>query len=166
MVFGLGGKGSAGLKDAAPWTDPTYYFIRNGSSGSTVLSALLFNVPKTKFWGVDRLSTDNLRDSMLASTAVEQSIGILSIDYADKNRGNLRSLYLQSPGQSCGYLPDANKNSFDKMSVRDGHYPLWGYQHLFTPVGPGGVPSDSAKAFVTRISVSRLDQTLIDNIIG
>jgi hypothetical protein len=167
MVFGLGGKGSAaGLKDATPWIDPTYYFIRNGASGSTVLSALQFNVPKTKFWGVDRLSTDNLRDSMLASTAAEQSIGILSIDYADKNRGNLRSLFLQAQGQSSGYLPDSNKNSFDKMNVRDGHYPLWGYQHLFTAVGPGGVPSDAAKAFVTRIAVSRLDQTLIDNIIG
>jgi hypothetical protein len=103
---------------------------------------------------------------MLASTEAEQSIGILSIDYADKNRGNLRSLYLQSTGQLCGYLPDSDKNSFDKMNVRDGHYPLWGYQHFFTPVGPGGVPSDAAKAFVTRISVSRLDQTLVDNIIA
>jgi hypothetical protein len=167
MVFGLGGKGaSVGLKDAAPWTDPTYYFIRSSSAGSTVLTGLLIGVPKTKFWGIDRLSTDNLRDSMLASTAAEQSIGILSIDYADKNRGNLRSLYLQSQGQSCGYLPDSNKNSFDKMNVRDGHYPLWGYVHFFTPVGPGGVPSDAAKAVVTKFSVSRLDQTLVDNIIG
>jgi hypothetical protein len=168
MVFGLGGKAAmgSGLKDAAPWTDPTFYFIRNSSSGSTVLSALSFNVPRTKFWGIDRLSTDNLRDSMLASTAAEQSIGILSIVDADTNRGNLRTLFLQSAGQSCGYLPDSDKNSFDKMNVRDGHYPLWGYQHFFTPVGPGGVPSDAAKAFVTRISVSRLDQTLINNIIA
>ena len=123
-------------------------------------------MPKTKFWGIDRLSTDNLRDSMLASTEAEQSIGILSIVDADKNRGNLRSLYLQSPGQLCGYLPDSNKNSFDKMNVRDGHYPLWGYVHFFTPVGAGGVPSDAAKAFVTRFSIARLDQTLLDNIIA
>jgi hypothetical protein len=166
IVFGMGGKPGSGLKDAAPWTDPTYYFIRNSGAGSTVLTALLINVPKTKFWGIDRLSTDNLRDSMLASTAAEQSIGILSIDYADKNRGNLRSLYLQSPGQTCGYLPDSTKNTFDKLNVRDGHYPLWGYVHFFTPIGPGGVPSDAAKAFVTRFSIARLDQTLLDNIIG
>ncbi|MDB4964948.1 MAG: hypothetical protein JWN44_637 [Myxococcales bacterium] len=168
IVFGNGGKmaGAGGLKDATPWTDPTYYFIRNGSSGSTVLTSYVIDVPKTKFWGVDRLSTDNLRDSMLASTAAEQSIGILSIDYADKNRGNLRSLYLQSKAQSSGYLPDSNKNAFDKMNVRDGHYPLWGYVHFFTPVGPGGVPSDAAKAMVTRFSVAHLDQTLVDNIIG
>jgi hypothetical protein len=168
MVFGRAGKatGIAGMKDATPWTDPTFYFIRSGAAGSTVLSSILFDVPRTKFWGIDRLSTDNLRDSMLASTAAEASIGILSIDYADKNRGNLKSLYLQTRGQSAGYLPDSNKNSFDKMNVRDGHYPLWGYVHFFTPVGPGGVPSDAAKAIVTKFSVARLDQKLIDNIIG
>jgi hypothetical protein len=168
LVFGLGGHagGAVGLKDASPWTDPTYYFIRNSGAGSTVLTALLINVPKAKFWGIDRLSTDNLRDSMLASTSADQSIGILSIDYADKNRGNLRSLYLQSTGQRCGYLPDSSANSFDKLNVRDGHYPLWGYVHFFTPVGPGGVPGDAAKAVVTRFSIARLDQQLIDNIIG
>jgi len=168
MVFGNGGVsgGVNGVKDAAPWTNPTFFFIRNGNAGSTVLTSLLINVNKSKFWGIDRLTTDNLRDSMLASTAAEQSIGILSMDFADKNRGNLRSLYIQSAGQSAGYLPDSNKNSFDKMNVRDGHYLLWGYVHFFTPVGPGGVPSDAAKAMVTRFSVSRLDQALIDSIIG
>jgi hypothetical protein len=167
MVFGLSGKSSgAGLKDAMPWVDPTYFFIRSSTAGSTVLSAVMFNVPKTKFWGIDRLSTDNLRDSMLASTEAEGSIGILSIVDADVNRGNLRSLYLQAPGQISGYLPDSNKNSFDKMNVRDGHYPLWGYQHFFTPIGAGGVPSDAAKAFVTRFSIARLDQKLLDNVIG
>jgi hypothetical protein len=165
-VFGLGGKAAGSWLDATPWTDPTFYFIRSSSAGSTVLTSLLIDVPKTKFWGIDRLSTDNLRDSMLASTNAEQSLGILSIDYADKNRGNLRSLYLQAQRQSCGYLPDSNKSSFDKANVRDGHYPLWGYVHFFTPVGPGGVPSDAAKAIVTRFAVSRLDQTLIDNIIA
>ncbi len=168
IVFGRGGKsgGEGGILDALPWVDPTYYFIRNSGAGSTVLTALLIGVPKTKFWGIDRLSTDNLRDSMLASTASDQSLGILSIDYADKNRGNLRSLHLQAQGQRCGYLPDSNRNSFDKLNVRDGHYPLWGYVHFFTPVGAGGVPSDAAKAFVTRFAISRLDQQLLDNVIA
>ena len=37
--------------------------------------------------------------------------------------------------------------------------------HFFAPVGPGGVPSDAAKVLVTRFSVARLDQTLLDSII-
>jgi hypothetical protein len=168
IVFGMGGRtdGANGVRDAVPWTDPTYYCIRNGGAGSTVLSALLIKVPKTKFWGIDRLSTDNLRDSLLASTSADETIGILSIDYADKNRGNLRSLFLQSAGQLCGYVPDSNMNSYDKKNVRDGHYPLWGYVHFFTPIGAGGVPADAAKTFVTHFSVSRLDQGLVDNVIN
>src|SRR5439155_13715430 len=121
-------------KDASPWTDPTFYFIRSGTAGSTVLTSLLIDVPKTKFWGIDRLSTDNLLDSMLASTNPEQSIGILSIDYADKNRGNLRSLFLQARGQSAVDLPDSSKNSFDKLNVHVGLYQLWGYVYFFTTI--------------------------------
>ena len=168
-VFGLGGKIErlGGFKDAAPWTDPTFYFIRNSSSGSTVLTAQLIDVPKTKFWGIDRLSTDNLRDSMLASTEAEASIGILSIVDADTNRGNLRSLYLQSPGQICGYLPDSNKNSFDKMNVRDGHYPLWGYRALLHAGRRRRRAVGRRRRRSSRASpIARLDQSLIDNIIA
>jgi hypothetical protein len=165
LVFGRGGLNPAG-KDAAPWTNPTFLFIRNSGAASTVLTSELIKVPKTAFWGVDRLSTDNLRDSMQASSAPEASMGILSIDYADKGRGNSRVLYLQAPGQACGYLPDSTATSFDKMNVRDGHFPLWGYVQFFTPIGAGGVPSAAVASFVTRFSVPRLDQNLVDGIIA
>jgi hypothetical protein len=167
MIFGLGGKAppGSGLKDATPWNDPNSYSIRNASSASTVLTALLTDVPRNKFWGIDRLSTDNLRDSLLASTTVSASIGILSIDYNDKNRGNLRALYLQSKGQSCGYQPDSSPTTYDKSNVRDGHYPLWGYVHFFTSLGPGGVPSAAASAMVLRFRVPKLEQSLLDKLI-
>lgn len=168
MIFGLGGKAppGSGLKDATPWDDPNNYSIRNSGAGSTVLTALLVDVPRTKFWGIDRLSTDNLRDSLLASTDEDASIGILSIDYNDKNRGNLRSLYLQARGQLCGYQPDGSPTTYDKVNVRDGHYPLWGYVHFFTPLGPGSVPSPAASAMVLRFGVPRLEQRLLDDIIS
>jgi hypothetical protein len=168
MVFGLAGKApmGSGLKDAAPWTDPNNYFIRNSGAASTVLTALVADVPRTKFWGIDRLSTENLRDSLLASTATNSSIGIVSVDYNDKNRGNLKGLYLQSKGQSSGYLPDSTPTTYDKLNVRDGHYPLWGYVHFFTPLGPGGVPSVAASAMVLRFRVPRLEQRLLDDIIA
>ncbi|HEU4728637.1 MAG TPA: hypothetical protein VFT22_12125 [Kofleriaceae bacterium] len=168
FVFGLGGKAplGSGMKDAAPWTDPTNYSIRNSNSGSTVLTALLVDVPRQKFWGVDRLSTENLRDSLLASTSSNSSIGILSIDFNDKNRGNLKALYLQSRGQLCGYLPDSAPTTYDKLNVRDGHYPLWGYVHFFTPLGPGGVPSPAANAMVLLFRVQKIEQRLLDEIIA
>ena len=125
------------------------------------------DVPKTKFWGIDRLSTDNLRDSMLASTEAE-AVDRHPLDRRRRHqpRQPAQPLPAVDRGSCRGYLPDSNKNSFDKLNVRDGHYPLWGYEHFFTPVGAGGVPSDAAKAFVTRFSIARLDQMLLDNIIA
>ena len=73
MVFGLGGRApsGSGMKDALPWTDPNSYFIRNSGGASTVLTGLIGDVPRTKFWGVDRLTTENLRDSLLATTSTD-----------------------------------------------------------------------------------------------
>lgn len=168
IVFGDHGTvpAGSGMKNAAPWTDPNNYFIRNSGAGSTVLTALLIDVPKTQFWGIDRLTTDNLRDSLLASTSIDSSIGILSIDYNDKNRGNLKALYLQSKGQLCGYQPDSQPTTYDKANVRDGHYPLWGYVHLFTPISSGGVPTAAANAMILLFNVQKIEQRLLDDIIA
>jgi hypothetical protein len=110
------------------------------------------------------LSTDSIRDTLNASTSPEQSIGILSIDYADKGRGNLRVLFLQGGGQLSGYLPDSTATALNKANVRDGHYPLWGYVHFYT-ANINGAPSAAAGAFVTRFSVPKLDAALVDAMI-
>jgi len=164
LIFGLGGLNPSGL-NASPWLDPSYYSIRNSGAGSTALAAELIHVPRTAFWGVDRLSTDAIRDSLIASAAPEASIGILSIDYADKNRGNLRVLYLQGEGQVSGFLPDSTATSLNKANVRDGHYPLWGYVHFYT-ANVNGAPSATAGAFVTRFTVPKLDRDLVDAMIS
>jgi hypothetical protein len=163
IIFGLGGKNPNG-SDASPWTVPTYYAIRNSGAGSTALAAQLIQVPRTAFWGVDRLSTDNVSTTLQGSPQPEQAIGILSIDYADKGRHNLRVLYLQGQGQLTGFLPDSTPASFNKKNVRDGHYPLWGYVHFYT-ANINGAPSAAAGAFVTGFSVPMLDGALVDAMI-
>jgi hypothetical protein len=163
IIFGLGGVNPSGV-NADPWIDPSYYSIRNSGAGSTALTAQLIHVPRTAFWGVDRLSTDNIRDSLIGSAEPNPSIGILSIDYADKARGNLRVLYLQAEGQLSGFLPDSTPTSLNKANVRDGHYPLWGYVHFYT-ANITGAPSAAAGAFVTRFSVPKLDRALADAMI-
>jgi hypothetical protein len=72
IIFGLGGQNPSGIA-ASPWIDPAYYSIRNSGAGSTALAAELIHVPRTAFWGVDRLSTDNIRDSL---NAVRSTRGI------------------------------------------------------------------------------------------
>lgn len=165
MVFGLGGMAPAGsgMSNASPWTDYNTFYIRNSSSGSTVLTSLLIDVPRTAFWGIDTLSTENLRDSLLAATSnsVNSSIGILSIDFNDTNRGNLKALYLQAKGQNCGYQPDSSPTTIDKVNVRDGHYPLWGYVHFFV----SDAQKDRAKPMALLFNAQRLEQRLVDDII-
>jgi hypothetical protein len=163
IIFGLGGQNPLG-SPASPWLNAAYYSVRNAGAGSTALAAELIRVPRAAFWGVDRLSTDNIRDALTGSAAPEQSIGILSIDYADKSRGNLRVLYLQGEGQISGFLPDSTTTSFNKANVRDGLYPLWGYVHFYT-ANINGAPSTAAGAFVTRFSVPKLDRALVDAMI-
>lgn len=170
LVFGNGGHApmGSGMKDAAPWTDYMKYFIRNSNAGSTILASLLIDVPRNSFWGIDRVNTDNVRDGLLAvsDSASGGAIGILSMDYADKNRGNLKALFLQAKNQTAGYLPDSGPNTTDKLNVRDGHYALWGYVHLFTALNPQQLPSAAALAMTKLFSVPNLDQGLVDNIIG
>ncbi len=164
IVFGLGGQNPTG-RAADPWTNPTYFFIRNAGAASIALTAEMIRVPRGQFWGIDRQSTDGLRDSLQMSAAIDPAIGIISIDYAEKSRGNIKTLHLQASGQAAGFLPDSTRTAFDKTNVRDGHYPLWGYVHFYTKLSETGVPSTAAGTFVTRFSVPRLDQALIDAII-
>lgn len=168
VVFGNGGM-PPGMKPAAPWTDYNQYYIRSNTAGSTVLSALVFGLDKSmNFWGIDRASTDNLKDSLLASTNAEAALGILSIDFYDQNRADLKALYLKSTGQTAGYLPDSDTRSLDKINVRDGHYGLWGYVHFVVPTDPLANHTDitaAAKAMVLRFNAANLEQSLIDAVI-
>jgi hypothetical protein len=163
FLFGTGG--NQGM--VAPWIDPRLYFVRSAGTGTVQLTSKAINVPAGAWWGIDRLSSDNLRDSMegVDPGSAERAIGVLSSDFADRARANLRVLHFQAGGQLCGYLPDSGPNSFDKLNVRDGHYPIWGPIHLYTATS-NGVPSPGADALVTRFSVPRLEQPLLDAIIA
>jgi hypothetical protein len=170
LVFGNGGTPPPGspMLPATPWLDSSNYFIRNAGAGSTVLTAQLITVDRSNFWGVDRGSTDAIRDGLINSTDSESAIGILSIDFYDKNRGSLKALYLQSTGQTAGYQPDSTPTTLDKINVRDGHYPLWGYVHLVVALDhPGGNPvSPAAGAIAVLFNAPALDQGLVDHIIA
>jgi hypothetical protein len=163
LIFGAGGSGGV----VAPWTDPTLYFIRSSGTGTIQLPSRAINVPPTGWWGIDRLSADNLTASLegIDPLSAEKAIGVLSADFADRARANVRELMFQEEGQACGFLPDSSPTTFDKLNVRDGHYPIWGPIHLFTN-DQNSVPSQAAGALVTRFSVPRLEQSLLDAIIS
>jgi ABC-type phosphate transport system substrate-binding protein len=162
-IFGAGGMGGK----IKPWIDPTLYFVRSWGTGTIQMPSRAINVPATAWWGIDRLSADNLVASLeiVDPSQADKAIGVLSSDFADRARDNLRTLMFQADGAACAYLPDSAPTSFDKANVRDGHYPIWGPIHLFT-INNNSVPSLAAGALVTRFAVPRLDQGLLDAIVG
>jgi ABC-type phosphate transport system substrate-binding protein len=161
FVFGLGG-GDAGL----PWNDPTYMFNRNDGTGTNQILSRSMSVTPSKWWGIDKGSASNMASSLdqVPTVAADKAIGVLSADFATQQRGNLRVLAFQAFNQGCGFLPDSTAFANDKANVRDGHYPLWGPLHFFTPLSNGGAPSAAAGAFVLRFSQPKLDQALVQAI--
>ncbi len=162
MAFGTGGNNSA----SAPWIDPTYFFVRNASSGTQQMVARAINVPAEKWWGKDRGGSSGVVNGikvLLDQSLAEKAIGILSTDTADANRDTMRILALQSYGQNCAYYPDSTPFLTDKKNVRDGHYPLWGPVHFYTRV-TGGIPSAAAGALVTQFAAAKLSTSLVETI--
>jgi hypothetical protein len=160
-VFGMGGDRDA----AGPWTDPSLYFVRNQSTGTQQMIGKAINVPPNQFWGVDR-GTAAAVDADLRvisdPTIANEAIGIISADYYDTDRANLKALAFEADGQGCAFLPDSTPFTKDKKNVRDGHYPIWGPIHFFALVSNGIPISPAAAAFVSVVSIPNLPQALLD----
>jgi hypothetical protein len=164
-VFGMGGANNA----AAPWTNPTLYFVRNTNTGTQQMIGHAIGVPASAFWGLDRgtaANVDSLMRVISDPALAQQAIGIISTDYYDSDRANLKALAFKALGQECAYLPDSTEYKKDKRNVRDGHYPIWGPIHFFTAVANGVPVSPAAQAFVSIVSVPSIPQTLLDAFIG
>jgi len=162
LVFGTGGNDGV----TSPWTDSAFYFIRSSGTGTVQLPSRAIGVEPTAWWGIDLLSAANLAKSMetLDPIFAEKALGILSSDFADRHRANLRILAFQQHGQRFAYLPDSTPEAFDKANVRDGHYPIWGAIH-FVAATSNGRPSAAAQALIAQFNVAKLDEKLVSAII-
>ena len=159
MAFGLGGYNGTAL----PWTDPAFFFVRNQSSGTQQLVARALGVPAEKWWGVDRGGSSAVVKGLtllVDPIVADKSIGILSTDFTEKERANLRVLAYQPTGASCGVLPDASATSREKRNVREGRYPIWGPLHLFARTTKG-LPSEAAGALVLKFATPKIDPAVL-----
>jgi hypothetical protein len=159
--------GHGGVPDSTklPWVDPAQFYNRTSSTGTNQLLSRAMNVNPAKWWGVDKKSAAGMVAALKAvpGDQAEKTIGVVSTDLADQERGNLKVLAFQAAGQSCGFWPDSTPFATDKVNVRDGHYPNWGPLHFYAHL-VGGAPTEAAGAFVLRFSVPRLDQGLVEAI--
>ncbi|MBI5545417.1 MAG: hypothetical protein HY901_16145, partial [Deltaproteobacteria bacterium] len=167
LAFGYGGSDGQGHR-SEPWTDPTYFQVRNKFSGNQQVCGKAIGVPAEKWKGNDLGSATNLATAMaqmLDTQGAEKAIGILSTDTSDAHRSTIRTLAFQASGATCSYLPDSTAQSFDKANVRDGRYLMWSPLHVYTTT-TSSTPSAQAGAMVTRFAAPKLDQGLLDSIIA
>jgi len=68
---------------------------------------------------------------------------------------------LEATNRTARSATDSAPTSFDKLSVREGRYGIWGPLHFFARV-TGGVPSAAAGAAVARFAAAKIEQELID----
>ena len=89
------------------------------------------------------MSSGDLLTRLGDGATPDQSIGILSAEVAQDNRGHGQGPGLSSTSAGCAVYPDSDETSNDKANVRSGRYPIWG------PVAPlarlnagGGYPAE------------------------
>jgi hypothetical protein len=147
FVYGFGEAGQA-----SPWVDETTVFTRPDFSAAQIIAGEYIGVPATAFRGTLAANNADVVTGLRGLTttgAKESGIGFISGQTADLNREFIRTLALQSTGQSCGYWPDSGPDATDKINVRDGHYALWASNHFFAKVdGSGAIANPSVKTLV------------------
>ena len=159
LVFGLGGDQGT----STPWTKPSSMLIRSPSTGTNIILSLAIHMPSNAWWGSlvkNALAMTNDIIDTSASSA-EQTIGVLSTDYADNPtyKTGINTLYFQATGQKAGFLPDRLSSTNDKQNTRDGHYAPWGFIHLYLTLN-ASQPQPQAQALVSLFNEP--NQALVD----
>ncbi|HSY40397.1 MAG TPA: hypothetical protein VLA79_12735 [Polyangia bacterium] len=87
-----------------------------------------------------------------------KAIGFIGADAYDPQRANLNSLAFAGFGQTQAYYSDSGPSTADRRNVRNGHYVVWGYEHMIATVDSTGAFTDSKAAnFIGWINGTKTD---------
>jgi ABC-type phosphate transport system substrate-binding protein len=130
------GCGVTTAKPIAGFSDPMGVFCRDPNSGTQItiaknigLDASVIVPPNicVSASGTGPLITAELN---YAANMPQNAIGFIAADAFDSNRSTLNSLAFKSLGQTTPFFSDSNSSVADRRNVRDGHYTIWGYEHM------------------------------------
>jgi len=94
----------------------------------------------------------------MPTTPTGSTIGFVGADAYDTYRTYLNSLAFQATGQTYAYYSDSGPSTADRQNVRDGHYTIWGYEHLIVKADSSGAITDPKAAdFVGWITGTKTD---------
>lgn len=153
-----------------PWTDTNFIVIRNSSSSTQLTIGMNIGVPGTQWHSAltnQNAGGGNVLTKVAAENTTgnaEKTLGILASDTYDPARGQVKMLAYQAYKQGClgAVYPDSSATSFDKVNVRDGHYPIWGTFWTYTRVDGASQPQNAkvkqlVEFFANRASLGTAD---------
>jgi ABC-type phosphate transport system substrate-binding protein len=145
--------GCGATANISGFTSAAGIFCRDGSSGTQIIISGNIGLPATfPITCTSETSSGNMATAVAGYSLPQASIGFLGADVYDGQRANLNALAFQAVGQTGAFYADSTSGVKDRQNVRDGHYPMWGYEHMMTYVGSDGkTPTSAAAAKVINL---------------
>jgi ABC-type phosphate transport system substrate-binding protein len=161
-IFGCGY--TAGI---APFNVMGGIICRDPNSGTQITVADNIGIPATAIAApsICTQASPNKTSGEIAGvegfTAMPNSaIGFIGADAYDGARDKLSSLAFQAYGQNYAYYSDSGPSTADRQNVRDGHYTIWGYEHMIVKVDTNGNPTNQKAAdFIGWINGTKTDSS-------
>lgn len=149
-LYYIVGLGSAAV---APWTSLDYIFISpstGGGGGVQLDFGLAIGVPAARWFGTPSNTGAQSIAQAATSPQPEQTLDLMATDVAEtaSTSSTIKELAYQDLGQNCAYYPNSTATSLDKKNIRDGHYPIWGFTHMFAKVNAQSVPLNPTAATI------------------
>lgn len=143
LIYGFGAESGV-----SPWTVEANLARRNATSFVHLFLADSIGLSPEKFKGSQVSTNQESVNVVIAGSATDpdSTLGYASGSAVDSNRDQVKTLAYQHVGQSCGYYPDSDESSLDKINVRQGLYQLWTPGHFFARVDGSGAPENAQVA--------------------
>jgi len=148
-IYGCGAGGAV-----SPFIEAAGIFCRDPNSGTQITVAKNIGVPETVLVPqicVASSGTGGVITNVTAYSNAQAAIGFIAADAFDGQRAALNSLAFASLGQTQAYYSDSGPAVADRRNVRDGHYTIWGYEHMIAPLTSGS-PTQKVADFIGYVN--------------
>jgi ABC-type phosphate transport system substrate-binding protein len=137
-------------------------FCRDMNSGTQITIAKNTGLDPAAFvcTTVGSAGTGGVISGVTTYATPAKAIGFIGADAYDPQRANLNSLAFAGFGQTQAYYSDSGPSTADRRNVRNGHYVIWGYEHMIATVdSTGAFTNPKAANFIGWINGTKTDST-------
>jgi ABC-type phosphate transport system substrate-binding protein len=166
LVYGCGMAGNI-----TPFTMDAGIFRRNPTSGTQITIAKNIGLAAGALKGFECTGSGDMANHVTGYANPANAIGFIAADAYESRRTALNALAFRAKDQTLAYYADSTAGTADRRNVRDGHYTVWGYEHMFA-AATGNTPTSAGAATVigyilgTTTTDASIDYVAIDGKAG